>query len=476
MSFHTFSFLEQAVQQWPERVAIIESNRSTTFTELYESSLKLSALLGKFELPKKGIGFVCGNSSKFVSGLLACSRTGAVIMPILPGTREAEMEKLFMESGIRFLLSEKTSRYNFSSVFNHFQVGDEFDLYEFSNIQPSPVGEIFQDAAFIRPSSGTTGTSKGVVISHRAVMERTAAANEGLHLDHTCTMLWVLPMAFHFVVSVLLYIRYGVSMIISDNFTAEAIIDRANKFKATHLYASPLHYRLLASGAAHLKFETLKKAISTSALLEPAVSKSFFEKYGLAASQAYGIIEIGLPFINEEGGIEKSDSIGKALPAYRAAILDEDHMEISSGQGAFAIQGPGMFSGYLWPLKYKQEVLVRDWFLTGDVAEMDAEGFVYIKGRSKSMINVSGNKVFPEEVEAVLTMHAAVKDARVFGGRHQVTGEIVEAEVVLRKAFQADAEEIISFCRKQLAPYKIPQRIHFVEEIKKTHTGKTTRT
>src|SRR4030095_1487883 len=97
------------------------------------------------------------------------------------------------------------------------------------------------------------------------------------------------------------------------------------------------------------------------------------------------------------------ESIGKVLPSYKAAVLDGELKTLPPGnQGSFAIQGPGMFSGYLWPVKQISEVLTDGWFLTGDIAEMDSEGFVFIRGRSKSMINVSGNKVFPEEVEAIL--------------------------------------------------------------------------
>jgi acyl-CoA synthetase (AMP-forming)/AMP-acid ligase II len=164
------------------------------------------------------------------------------------------------------------------------------------------------------------------------------------------------------------------------------------------------------------------------------------------------------------------------LPAYKAAILDEEMQELPPGsQGSFAIRGPGMFSGYLWPVKNISAVLQDGWFLTGDIAEIDKEGFVFIRGRSKSMINVSGNKVFPEEVEAVLKINPDIEDARVFGGSHPITGEIVEAEIVLRNSVDKNPEEIISFCRERLVPYKVPQRVFIVKEISKTITGKVRR-
>ena len=477
MKENTFSFLENAAMKWGSRTAIVEGNKRSIFKDLNDLALALCLKLeAAAHVKGKGIGFVCSNGSRFVSGLFACAKAGAVAMPILRGTKEKEIEELLNESQINILVAEKGNGFSFRETVLKTSLSGEFDLFVFQEIIPSQIDSVFHDAAFIRPSSGTTGSSKGVVISHRSVFERTEAANEGLMLDENCIMLWVMPMAFHFIVSVLLYVRYGVCMIISENFSARTLVQNANEFLATHLYASPLHYRLLASEKSDLKFETLKVAVSTSAHLEASVSKIFFEKYKLPVSQAYGIIEIGLPFINSETGNYRSESVGKVLPKYTAVILDDNMKEVKRGmKGAFAIKGPGMFSGYLWPMKKVEDVLVNSWFLTGDIAEMDEDGFVFVKGRSKSMINVSGNKVFPEEVEAVLKLHPGIADARAYAGRHPVTGEIVQAEVVLKTEKNGNEEEIISMCREQLLPYKVPQKIFFVKEIAKTKTGKISR-
>lgn len=477
MSKQVFSILEEAAATWNHRTAVIEKGESFSFGLLHESALELyKKLKSAHDLNGKGIGFICSNSASFVTGLFACSRAGAVAMPILPGTQESEIVQLFKEASVNVLLTEKGINFSASVNAAKFSIDNEFDLFVFHDVKPQDIDALFPGAAFIRPSSGTTGVSKGVVISHTAVLERIAAANIGLMLDENDIMLWVLPMSFHFVVSVILYIKYGVCMVITDHFTAGSIQLLANRYKATHLYASPLHYRLLVAQKGETKFETLKKAISTSAMLEPAISEAFFVKYGIPVSQAYGIIEIGLPFINNEIGNSRSESVGKVIPEYHAAILDEHFAPVPSGnRGAFAIKGPGMFSGYLWPVKNIEEVLVNSWFLTGDIAEMDNDGFVFIKGRSKSMINVSGNKVFPEEVEAVVKMHGDVDEVRVYAGKHPVTGELVEAEIVLKPMAKGNEEEMIAFCRKHLLPYKIPQRIFFVDAIRKTKTGKVTR-
>jgi long-chain acyl-CoA synthetase len=477
MKFQVFTFLEEAAAKWQNKTAVYDNGKAISFNALHTSAFRLCAAIEAVkDLRGKGIGFVCRNGSRFISGLFACAKAGMVVMPVLHGTRPTEIEMLLRESSIGALLAEKENKFSFLSPFERHRVSDDFDLYIFPKAETLKINNLFPGSAFIRPSSGTTGASKGVVISHEAVFERTAAANEGLRLNDESRVLWLLPMAFHFVVSVILYMRYGTSMVICEDFTAESIVGLANRFKATHLYASPLHFRLLAAEENMLKFETLQTAISTSAQLESSVSKTFFQKYNIGASQAYGIIEIGLPFINNEKDNSRHESIGKVLPSYQAAILDENFQSLPPGnQGSLAIRGPGMFSGYLWPLKAISEVLADGWFLTGDIAEMDDEGFVFIRGRSKSMINVSGNKVFPEEVESLLNMHPDVSDARVYGGSHPITGEIVEAEIVLRPSAEKNPEKLISFCRERLLSYKVPQRIFFVEKISKTQTGKTRR-
>ncbi len=476
MSYHVFSFLEEAAEKWNNKIAIVHDNKETSFSQLLIAADSLAQLLKQHADPNgKGMAFLCSNGSSFVSGLFSCSLAGAVVMPVLPGTKSAEIENLLQESAINYLLAEKGNSFSFKSHSKQISLNEDFDFYIFSEIKSQNIEQIFLGAAFIRPSSGTTGSSKGVVVSHKAVCERTAAANEGLMLNEQHTMLWVMPMAFHFIVSVLLYIRYGVRMIIANNFLADSIIRLSNQFKATHLYASPLHYRLLAADKGNLYFDTLKTAISTSALLELDVSQKFFERFNIHVEQAYGIIEIGLPLINTADN-NRLQSIGKALSAYQIAILDDEQNELPNNTpGAFAIKGPGMFSGYLWPVKKAEEVLVNSWFLTGDIAEKDNDGFVYIMGRSKSMINVSGNKVFPEEVETIIKLHPDVEDVRVYGGSHPVTGEIVEAEIILKTSAEKNTESIITFCRQHLVPYKIPQRIFFVNEIQKTKTGKIKR-
>jgi len=479
MSFQSFDILESSCAKWPNKIAIYHNDDKITFQKLHDKAKALADLIltsHSKERNGKVIGLLAGNNANFISGLFAASAAGYVVMPVWKDLAPIEIVKVLEQSYTKLLLIEKNISLHFPVQHERTPIDGNYDIITFNELAAESIYDKFDDAAFIRPSSGTTGNSKGVVISHQAVLERIIAANQGLELGLDDKVLWVLPMAFHFLVSVCLYIYSGSSIIIIDDFFPEKIIEESNRLNATLLYASPLHYRLLVASSLKEHFLTLKKAICTSAEIEPDTVKKFREKFKLNLSQAYGIIEIGLPLINLNRDPAKENSIGKALEAYQVGILDEYYNSVGINEpGMFAIKGPGMFSGYLWPFQSKEDVLRNSWFLTGDIAQIDEDNYVRICGRMKSMINVSGNKVFPEEVEAILRTHPEITDVRVFKGSHPLTGEIVEAEIVLQKKSTLTTSEINLFCRKLLASVKIPQRIKFVSEIQKTVTGKTLR-
>jgi len=284
-------------------------------------------------------------------------------------------------------------------------------------------------------------------------------------------------MAFHFFVSIILYLRVGATIVVCPDHLAETILEEANRHRGTLLYASPLHYRLLAADASGVRFESLRRAISTAITLPLEVARSFEARFDLPITQAYGIIEVGLPIINLHCPRERPGSIGRPLPDYEAAILDEHLTPLPAGAaGQLALRGPGMFAAYSSPPLTRDQVLRNGWFLTGDVARQDDDGFVTIVGRSKSMINVAGNKVFPEEVESVLDRHPRVAASRVSARKHPQMGEVVHADIVLNDASQPVAvEDLLSFCRRQVASYKVPQSVAFVAAIDATASGKIRR-
>lgn len=479
MSANVYDIIRNAAEQWPDQVAIYDEFGEVTFAELLRETETLKSwLITNGVEPGMGVGLMCRNSRFFIYGLFAAVGAGAVVLPLSHQMKKAEIDEVVEATELHSILDDQsgTNPMNGKPIFfEGFKELPAFRLQRSAFLFDEPLAGHLEDPVFIRYSSGTTGKSKGVVIGHQSVYERVDAANQLLQLKPGEVVLWVLPMAFHFVVSIVLYLRVGAAIAISRDFLAETIIDCGQRSNATLLYASPMHIRLLANHPGPVELPKLKTVISTSTAISPADIERFTAKTGKAVSQAYGIIEIGLPIVNQQKARENPEAVGHALPAYEVAIMDHEGNQLPPNElGQLAIAGPGMFDGYLSPPTKREEILIGKWFMTGDLAIKSPEGLITIKGREKAMINVSGNKVFPEEVEALLNNHPAVKTCRVFGGKHPLLGEVVEAEVVPEGSAPA-VEDLIRFCRESLSTYKVPQRLRFVDSIATTKTGKIIR-
>ncbi|MEZ5057618.1 MAG: class I adenylate-forming enzyme family protein [Saprospiraceae bacterium] len=469
-----------SAEKWPEKIALIDESGQMTFQELADSVDKAASQLSGFGIKKgMGVGLAAKNSNAFVVMAYAIMKTGSVLMPVSSQMKAQEVEALFNEAKLHVLIDQQTGLSPIQTIAANMESnGTPFDIYWNESVSKE---EIFAphvpNAAFARFTSGTTGTSKGVVLSHESIAERTEAANKVLQLGPDDTVMWVLSMAYHFVVSITLYIRYGATVVVSDNFIADNILDLSNEHKATFFYGSPMHIRMLATDKSDRQLPNMKRVISTSTAISKPVCDAFFNRYALPVSQAYGIIEIGLPVINTEKQEEHPEAIGYALPDYEVEMLDENGKLLPPDTvGHLAMRGPGMLDAYLYPPRVREEILEDGWFLTGDLASKNKEGLIKVEGRKKSMINVSGNKVFPEEVEAIIEQFEGVQLARVSGFQHRFLGETVQAEIMMKEGFeQPDTEVLIDFCRNLLSTYKVPQKIVFVETLPMTDSGKLKR-
>ena len=199
----------------------------------------------------------------------------------------------------------------------------------------SPLAPGIKDAAFVRFTSGTTGQSKGVVLTHRDVLERTRAANSGLRLTGEDKILWVLPMAYHFYVSIILYLEVGATVIVNADYLAENILDAAAKHQATFLYVTPMHVRMLnGEKSGRALPPSLKRVMSVSSRLDPQAARDFQARYRVPVSQGFGIIEVGLPVMNIAEAEEHPEAIGRPVPGFEATIVNEAMKPVAEAKRA----------------------------------------------------------------------------------------------------------------------------------------------
>jgi acyl-coenzyme A synthetase/AMP-(fatty) acid ligase len=290
-----------------------------------------------------------------------------------------------------------------------------------------------------------------------------------------------LSISYHFIASALSCLKAGATILDGAEQSVPEMLQCGAKQGVSILYASPLQYELISRAEGSCALPTLRRAISTSALLPKRIADLFFERLQVRLTQVYGIIEVGLPLWNEIQSVEPS-ALGVCKPPYEAKIVDEDGAVVEAGEvGELAVRGPGLFSGYLVGPStgsshtLDQCLLQEGWFLTGDLVVQNDVGIVFYHGRKKSVINCGGNKIFPEEVEDVLRSVPAISAVRVSAEPHPLLGSLVIAEIVVVPNQHVSFDALRALCYRELSGYKVPKEFRIVESLPNTASGKVIR-
>ncbi len=463
-----------------ERPALVADGLSLSYGELLARVAVVAAWLDRcqgFRQPgTPRVGLACGNGVDYIVLALAILKAGGCLVPLADELTEEERQEVIVRTGLCGLLlgGAETGR-RAGAVEVEGSTGAAWVPLEPGKLVNEAAFAAL-DPAFIRFSSGTTGASKGVILSHDKLRERISAANTALEIGPGDRVLWMLPMAHHFAVSIVLYLYHGACTVISGSHLAKEVLETAQATRATVIYGAPFHHSLLAADRGGYGWPDLRLAVTTAAALPVEVAERFYARFGKPLVQGLGIIEIGLPLLNTSGAADAPTAVGRPLPGYDVELREEDGRPTTINcVGELWIKGPGMFDAYLSPWQTCEETCVDGWFATGDLAVADAAGRIYLRGRKKSVLNVGGMKVFPEEVEAVVNRHPSVHSSRVTGIPHAVMGTLPAVAVILAEGQVLTARELVVWCREKLSAYKIPVRVEFVSGLPMTASGKIRR-
>jgi long-chain acyl-CoA synthetase len=458
----------------PALISSIRTGKSSKKSEIVSHG----ELVGNFDaiakrlraeglLPGDRCGLIAKQGRHFIELALGIMAADGCLVPIPSDHQGPVFDDFCQRARLHRVVVEKGSDFDHRAFAAVDAVND--DVYRALN------------PAYLRFTSGTTNRRKGVILGHRAILERLNAANRALSIAPGDRILWLLPMAHHFVVSILLYLKSGATILLPDSPLAREILEFANREGPTVAYASPHHYKLLANDTSALGLESLRLAISTAEGLRREYADAFANRFGQPLTQALGIIEVGLPVINLTSAGSKPQALGRPLPDYEVWLRGDDGQPVigpSSPErtGEICIRGPGMLDAYLEPWAPAHEILEPDGFRTGDQGWFDPDGDLHLIGRRANRICMAGMKFFGEEVEAVLDAHAGVRESRVYAVEHAHLGEIPCAEIsLLDSAHPPERSELVRHCREQLPSYKIPREFRVVEELKRTSSGKVRR-
>lgn len=462
----------------PERPALLHAGGVWTYGKLLTRADAVAARVRELmDGSSPRVALFCPNGPEYVALALGILRAGACLVPVPSELAVDERAALLMLTAPRLVVAGGRQPWLPSPGTDEDRAGIAFRWARYDG-QPAFPEDRFRalQPAFVRFSSGTTGTRKGVVIGHETLLARVRSANRRLRLTAADRVLWTLPMAHHFAVSIMLYLLEGATIVLEDSHLAADILTTARASGATVFYGSPFHLALLAAEDSARDWPTLRLAIGTAAAVPAQTTAAFAHRYGTVPMQGLGIIEAGLPLLNTADPAHRPDSVGKADDVH-VSLRDDAGREVPAGTiGELWLRGPGLFDAYLSPWIERADVTREGWFATADLAQCDADGFVFLRGRRNSVINFGGLKFFPEEVEAVLNTHPGVRESRVSGEPHERWGAVAIADIVPRDdANPPLGPALARHCREHLAAYKVPVRFRLVTAIPRTASGKIRR-
>ncbi len=347
----------------------------------------------------------------------------------------------------------------------------------------APVEVNSEDLAFLQYTGGTTGVAKGAMLSHGNVSTNVlqAAAWIGKGFDDSGVLITAIPLYHIFALSgnCMVFARLGwTNVLIINPRDLPALIGEMKKHPFNYisgvntLFNAMLH----APGFDEIDFSGLKVTLGGGMAVQAAVAERWKKATGNNLTQAWGLTETSPAACINPMDVDFNGSIGLPISSTEIAIKDDAGNDLELGQiGEICVRGPQVMKGY-WnrPDETAKVMLPGNWLRTGDVGRMDAQGFVYIEDRKKDMILVSGFNVYPNEVEAAAITHPAILEVAAVAQPDEHSGEVV-ALFVVRKDPSLSEKDVIEYCRKSLAGYKVPKHVYFRAELPKTNVGKILR-
>jgi len=471
--------LERSALWHGDRTALIFGERRWTYREL---EAQASALAGGFSglglQPGERVGLHLPNGPEFVLAYYAAQKAGLIPLSLNVTYKAEEIEYIVGDAAAGAVITADPVASNLPTRNAMRSVRHVLNAGDLATLTGKPLRAIERDrdeTAAILYTSATTGRPKGVMLTHANVVSNAYATAHHLHMTPEDRGLCALPM-FHcfgqnFILNAL--VAAGGLLVLQERFVPEAFVEAVARHRVTLFYAVPTMYILLLASAPGHDFGSVRLFFSAAATLPTDVERRWHQVYGRWIHQGYGLTECS-PFAsyNHEHAF-KPGALGTPIENVEMKIADESGRELPDGElGEILIKGPNVMKGYFGNPRATAEAIRDGWLHSGDIGYRDADGYYFIVDRVKDMINVSGFKVFPREVEEVLFRHPGVKEAAVVGVSHAVRGEAVKAFVVLNSGAGVSADELRELCRAAVASYKVPEIVEFIDALPKNPTGK----
>ncbi len=516
-------FLERTVARFPSKTALSFEGFKITYTELKEMVDRFATCLHRFGVRKgDAVAILLPNVIPCVAAYYAIHRVGAIAVMNNPLYSDRELHHQLNDSGAKVLITldllaarmvalrpkTKIKQIVYTSIGDYLpfpknllfplvgkkkglladvQPADELYRWKALMAQTAPepvkVDVNFDDVAIYQYTGGTTGVSKGAVLTHGNLSKQIQQAAAWFpHIDQNNVSLGALPFFHVFGMSSVMNmgIYFGWTTILIPRPQPPQLVQALKKNKITFAALVPTMYIgiLQEPGIEKIDLSSIENMFSGSAPLPVEVIKEFEKRTGGIIVEGYGLTETSpMTHINPcgEGSLRKVGSIGPPICDTLCRIVDVNDgiTDVPVGEsGELLIKGPQVMRGYLNRPEATAETITDRWLHTGDIATMDEDGYFYIIDRKKDLVISGGYNIYPRDIEEVYFEHPKVIEASAIGIPHPSRGETVKVFIVLREGESATEQEMIDYCADKLAKYKWPTEIEFRKELPKTNVGK----
>ncbi len=512
-------------QEVPDHKAFISFNKSITYREFDQHSELLAAYLQQKLGIKKGdrVAIMLPNLIQFPVALFAILKIGAIVVNVNPLYTSTECEAQLKDSGCETIFVLGNFVTTIEKIYERTQLknviitnaGDMLglkgviingllkyikrdikqttlagalfwkDIFKEQNIKLNHVTINLHDIAFLQYTGGTTGVSKGAILSHKNMLSNIVQGYlwvKPLCEDGKETVVTALPLYHIFSLTVCLFcfikMRSTGLLIVNPRDTKGFIKDLIKHKASAFVGLNTLFLSLLKhKDFTKIDFSSYKLTLTGGMPLQKEVAAQWQQVTKIKLIEGYGLTEAS-PLVSCSPVTKDAynHSIGVPIPATEVEFRDDAGNVVPQGEvGELCVRGPQVMEGYWKKPEATSEVIdAVGWLKTGDIGYMDEKGYLYIVDRKKDMIIVSGFNVYPTEVEAVLASHPLIQEAAVIGVNCATSGEKIKAFIVT-KGDGLTKDEIIKFCRERLTAYKVPKIIEFVDDLPKSNVGKVLR-